>query len=100
MPQSPARFFLPALLVAACAAPDWQRPGASPDEVREDFAACRAAAHERMARAAPAAGPQVQLDPRFGATDPYRPAERRLEEERLVDACMRAKGYTLGSAPR
>lgn len=100
MPKSPARFFLPLILVAACAAPQWQRPGASPDQVREDFAACRAAARERMARTAPAAGPQVQLDPRFGATEPYPPAERRLEEERLVEACMREKGYTLAPAPR
>lgn len=100
MPKSPVRFLLAALLVAACAAPEWQRPGASPDQVREDLAACRAAARERMARSTPAAAPQVQLDPRFGATEPHRPAERRLKEERLVDACMREKGYTLAPAPR
>jgi hypothetical protein len=100
VPIRPALFVLPALLAAACAAPEWHRPGAPPDQVREDFAACRAAAAERMARAAAPAAPQVQLDPRFGATDPYRPAERRLEEERLVDACMREKGYTLAPAPR
>lgn len=97
MPKSPARLALLALLAAACAAPVWHRPGASPDQVRDDLGACRAQARERMARASPPA-PPVQLDPRFGATDPHRPGERRMEEERLVDACMREKGYTLAPA--
>jgi hypothetical protein len=88
---------LVALLAASCAAPQWQRPGTSPEAMREDLAACRAAARERLARAAPPL-PEARLDPRFGATDPYSPADRRLEEQRLADACMREKGYTLAPA--
>ncbi|MDW8469380.1 MAG: hypothetical protein RML56_10795 [Burkholderiales bacterium] len=98
MPGRRLHLALLPLLACGCAAPRGQRSGASPDESREDLAACRAAAAERIARTAPATAPPMQIDPRFGATEPQRPAERRMEEERLVDACMREKGYRLAPA--
>jgi hypothetical protein len=101
MARNAAVLLLLTALVGGCAEGGWHKPGADPDRVREDFGACRALAHERMARATPAPAPPVKLDPRFGTTETTGTAsEQRLQEQQLIDSCMREKGYRFVPAAR
>ena len=100
----------PALLVllaaSACAPMQWTKSDAAPGELEADMRACRDQAW-REAGWAPAwygpIGPLAYYDtfgrrmypyPYYGPfADPY--GSRFIEESRLTDFCMRAKGYQL-----
>lgn len=98
------------LAVAACASMEWTRSDATAGQVEADMKACRDLAW-REANWMPwggyyygGVGPLAYTDP-FGRrmygwpyyyspfADPY--GQRFLEEARLTDFCMRAKGYEL-----
>ena len=104
------RFAAVALLfaAAACAPMQWTRSDASPEQAEADTKACRDLAWREANRMAwggyyyGGIGP-LYVDP-YGRriypwpyyspfTDPY--GYRFLEEARLADFCMRAKGYEL-----
>jgi hypothetical protein len=82
-----------AVLGAACAgAPQWQKAGATPENVAADLRACRASApyDPRANVPAPPARPGSLID--FN-TMAEREGERFMKDERHVSECMRAKGY-------
>lgn len=83
-----------ALLLAGCAAPTWDKAGATPDEVRADLKQCEAAAPlAPQKRAAP--GPRTK--PGSNTIDFDSASERSFDRARKDDeaiaACMRGKGY-------
>lgn len=91
------------LLVAACAPMDWTRSDVAPEQVQADMKACRDQAWRETSWA-----PFAFADP-FGRrymgwpyytpfADPY--GDRFLEESRLANFCMRAKGYELAPVTR
>ena len=99
-----------AFLLAGCASPQWTRSDSSPAQGEQDQLACQQQAKREvslqpygfygslselygqnsqpqgrgMARGIGAAGPMFDIDP----------VHRMLEEDRIADACMRARGYT------
>jgi hypothetical protein len=94
------------LLAAGCTPLQWTRPGASPEELRQDVAFCREEAwREAQWRSF------FFFNRYYGATTvvdaqgrrivvPYSPfgdpfGDRFFEESRLAHFCMRAKGYEL-----
>ena len=81
-------------LLAACAAPHWEKPGAAPDQAEADLKQCEAAAPlAPQKRAAP--GPRTK--PGSNVIDFDSASERSFDRARKDDeaiaACMRAKGY-------
>jgi hypothetical protein len=77
--------------LAGCAkAPDWQKPGASPDAVATDLQACRMSAPiEPVVR-----GPRTKPGMGGGFDNMVeREGERMMRDERHAAECMRAKGY-------
>ncbi len=88
------------LALVSCTPTVWNKPGTDPETQKADFGACHALAQEKIARPAPQA-PSVQLSPIFGSLDgPIRPADRSLDQQQLVDTCMRGKGYRLEPVAR
>jgi hypothetical protein len=91
-------------VLGACTPMQWTRPGATADEFARDSAECKQQAwaeswaRTRMVRplgpvfARDAAGRPILLSP-FGFADPF--DDRFMEETRLADFCLRAKGYRL-----
>ncbi len=94
-------------LLAGCAPMDWTRSDATPEQLAADMRACREQAWRETTWNSfgyyGAMGPAVFSDP-FGRRyfgwpyyspfgDPF--GDRFLEESRLTDFCMRAKGYEL-----
>jgi len=86
------KFWIVALL-SACAAPQWTKTGAAPDEVALDLKQCEAAAP-----LAPRAAPGPRTKPGSNVIDFDSASERSFERMRKDDehiaACMRAKGYS------
>jgi hypothetical protein len=95
------------LAVAACAPMEWTGNDASPEQRAADLRACRDQAWREASWLWPnqygGIGPLVYADP-LGRrllvwpyyspfADPY--GDRFMEEARLSDFCMRAKGYEL-----
>ena len=91
------------LAAAACAPMDWARSDATPDQMEADMKACRDQAWREATWMSFHYYPFGFWDP-FGRrylgwpyttpfADPY--GDRFLEEARLADFCMRAKGYEL-----
>jgi hypothetical protein len=83
-----------ALLLAGCAAPAWDKAGATPDQAQADLKQCEAAAPlAPQKRAAP--GPRTK--PGSNTIDFDSASEREFDRMRKDDeaiaACMRAKGY-------
>lgn len=89
--------------LAGCAAMQWTRGDATPEQLAADMRACR----DQAWRATTwnsldyygAMGPPFFSDPfgrRYFGWPHYSPfGDRFLEEARLADFCMRAKGYEL-----
>jgi len=82
------------LLLVACAAPTWDKAGATPQEMEGDLKQCEAAAPlAPQKRAAP--GPRTK--PGSNTIDFDSASERSFDRARKDDesiaACMRAKGY-------
>ena len=91
---------------------DWARPDATPDQKEADLQSCRQLA-SREATWPPTGyyggvGPLAWYDP-YGfrmypwpyytpLADPY--GERFLQESRLTDFCMRARGYELAQVKK
>ncbi len=93
--------------LAACAPMDWTRGDATPEQITADLRACRDQAWRESSWSSLAYGvwgPPLLADPFFGRRylgwpytspfgDPF--GDRFLEESRLTNFCMRAKGYDL-----
>jgi fructose 1,6-bisphosphatase len=82
------------ITLAACAAPTWEKAGATPPEMEADLKQCDAAAPlAPQKRAAP--GPRTK--PGSNTIDFDSASERAFDRARKDDeaiaACMRAKGY-------
>ena len=89
-----------AVALCGCAGQQWVRQGATPEQADKDIVDCqRWATNEATARAGGFYGPSyygpyyshraiTRPDTGF---DPY--GYRQLDEARLGDSCMRAKGY-------
>jgi len=102
MPR-PLVFMIAALLCACSTAPRWVRPDASPEQADRDDVECqRMAAREVSTLAGGYYGPGYYAPYAYGPysrravsrPDPSQPsAYRALEEARLTDLCMRARGY-------
>jgi hypothetical protein len=104
-----------AFLLGACAAPPWTGPDHSRAQVEQDMRTCQRQAERELTlhpdsfhgspselygqnfqppgrnspRAIGPPGPMFDIDP----------VRRMLEEDRMTDACMRAKGYTPQEPP-
>ena len=82
-----------AILLAACAAPHWEKPGAAADEIAGDVKLCEASAP--VAKDRPAPGPRGK--PGSNVIDFDSASERSFDRMRKDDehvaACMRKKGY-------
>ena len=92
---------------AACAPMEWTRGDATPEQISADMRACRDQAWREASWSSLAYGswgPPLFADPFFGRRylgwpyaspfgDPF--GDRFLEEARLTNFCMRAKGYDL-----
>ena len=87
------RKFWIAALLSACAAPQWEKAGAAPDEIALELKQCEAAAPP-----APRAAPGPRSKPGSNVIDFDSASERSFERMRKDDehiaACMRAKGYS------
>ena len=93
-------FIALAVALCGCAGPQWARQDASAEQADKDTVECqRKAANEASLRAGGFYGPSYygpfysrraisRADPGW---DPY--GNRQLDEARLTDLCMRAKGY-------
>lgn len=95
-----------AALLAGCAPMEWTRSDATPEQMAADMRACREQAWRETRwnyfNYYGATGPAVFADP-FGRHylwpyygpfgDPF--GDRFMEESRLANFCMRAKGYEL-----
>lgn len=86
--------WLALLLLTACAAPPWEKAGASAEETGADLKQCEAAAPLAPQKRA-AAGPRTK--PGSNTIDFDSASERAFDRARKDDeaiaACMRAKGY-------
>jgi hypothetical protein len=97
-----------ALALGGCTSMQWAKDNVSSEELRRDQAECRMAAQrEASARywfyrpVEPffVGGPGgAMVWPSGSVVDPY--AYQMLEEYRLADFCMEAKGYKLVPAPK
>jgi len=94
------------LLATACTPMQWVKPDAPPEQIEQDLKTCQDEAWREVNWRSPhyygALGPMLYPDymgrrflvwPYGPFADPY--GERFLEEARLADFCMRAKGYEL-----
>ena len=83
-----------ALLLTACAAPQWEKSGATPDERAADLKHCEAAA-PMVPQGRTPAGPRTK--PGSNTIDFDSASERAFDRMRKDDehiaGCMRAKGY-------
>ena len=97
---------LAVLLLAACAPMQWVKPDASAEQLEQDLKMCQDEAWReatwRSAHYVNAIGPMVYQDSvgRRFLVWPYGPfadpwGDRFMEESRLANFCMRAKGYEL-----
>ena len=80
------------LLIAGCSSVQWEKPGATPTSVDADLRACTTAT-----QAVPTL-PQLRTTSTGMEIQPHptdRDADRQLQEAQRMQACMRAKGYTL-----
>jgi hypothetical protein len=75
-----------ALLVAACSTQQWDKPGATLEDVEADARACAA-----RSESYPVAPARRTTQP--GIDD--RGADRQLAEAERREACMRQRGYSL-----
>ena len=97
------------LALAACAPLQWMRSDATPEQATADEKACRQAAWQEANHRYLGYGPfspwvyrdvfgrPLFYPPGGPFFDPY--FDRYIEESRLSDFCMRAKGYELQPAP-
>ena len=102
--------FAGAALLSGCASMEWAKPDASSEQARADEQACfQASLREAQTRTAhyPSAGPVVAPNASGGGAvmwpggsmvDPY--GYQMLEQNRLAQFCMEAKGYQLVPAAR
>jgi hypothetical protein len=83
-----------ALLLTACAAPHWEKPGAAPDQAEADLKQCEASA-PLVPQGRTPAGPRTK--PGSNTIDFDSASERAFDRMRKDDehiaACMRTKGY-------
>lgn len=83
-----------ALLLAACAAPRWEKADTTPRQMASDLTLCEAAAPVALNRPPP--GPSNK--PASNLIDFDSASERSFERARMDDehiaTCMRAKGYS------
>ena len=85
--------YVGALLLAACtsSAPQWQKPGATPEAVAADLQACRASAPIEP-RVPP--GPRTKPGVGGGFDGAFeRKADQMRQDDRYVAECMRKRGY-------
>jgi hypothetical protein len=94
-----------AVLLSACAPMQWVHDRATPDQFARDQDECRHAAwREASARywfhrpMGPVIAPGHVLWNHGAMIDPY--GHQMLEENRLAQFCMEAKGYRLEPAPK
>ena len=97
-------------LLGACVAPQWTRPDYSAVQTERDELACQAQAERELSRRPPGfygslsefygqnyQPPTGRMPQRYsgppGPMFDIDPVHRMLEEDRISDACMRAKGY-------
>ena len=82
------------LLLAACATPRWEKPGASADEAAADLKQCTASA-PLVPQSRTPAGPRTK--PGSNTIDFDSASERSFDcarkDDENIAACMRAKGY-------
>jgi len=95
-----------AAALCGCVGQQWVRQGATPEQADKDTVDCeRQATNEASLRAGGLYGPSYNGPYYRGrsttrsdiAWDPY---DRQLDEARLADLCMRAKGYELAPVSR
>jgi hypothetical protein len=90
-----------ALIVAGCAPMNWVRPDATPEQLAADTQQCEQEAWREAnyyyAGATPFGPWLYRGDPFFHTAGPFfNPYyDRTMEEQRLANFCMRAKGYDL-----
>jgi hypothetical protein len=93
------------LLASACAPMEWVKPDATPEQVAADAQQCEQEAWREAQSAYMGYGPFTPWMYRNGFGSPFagRPfgpfydplGDRYMEESRLANFCMRAKGYEL-----
>src|SRR5258708_32199124 len=89
-----------ALALSACGGGvRWQKDGADEALLTGDLSACRKQAQALYGGAAAMVPGGSSIDPRFGPGGPT-PADNLMQQEQSAGACMRAKGYTLGSGEK
>ena len=83
-----------ALLLTACAAPTWDKAGATPQAMEADLKQCEAAA-PLVPQGRTPAGPRTK--PGSNTIDfdsaSERAFDRMRKDDEAIAACMRAKGY-------
>jgi len=83
-----------ALLLTACAAPHWEKPGAAPDQADADLKQCEAAAPlapQKQAARGPRTNPGSNTIDFDSASE--RAFDRMRKDDEHIAGCMRAKGY-------
>jgi hypothetical protein len=101
------------LAVGACATPgpQWQKPNTDEAQQEADLALCRRAARDQVMRAySPDRDVVRPIGPSTSIDDPMRQADqarreraasdRNRTEMRMVDECMRERGYKPASAEK
>lgn len=88
------RYLLLLTTLAACAAPTWDKAGATPQEMEADLKQCQAAAPlapEKRAAPGPRTKPGSNVIDFDSASE--RSFDRARKDDESIAACMRAKGY-------
>jgi hypothetical protein len=85
------KLWIALVILAGCSSVQWQKPGATPENIDADLRACNSAAE-----AVPTVPfPRSPLGNDMNPAD--RDADRQFQLAQRVDACMRQRGYSLNS---
>ena len=92
-----------AAAAAGCGSVVWQKAGVDEAGTAQDLRSCQREAQVNITRlyGPPVPAQSLGVNPRFGIESPRpSPADRMLQEQQVVERCMRDRGYTLVPAPK
>lgn len=90
------------MLLAGCSTVQWEKPGATAENVDADLRSCNAAVSAMPGLPSPRTtsnSPEVRTSPTTGVSvqsaGSYGDADKQLQQGQRIDDCMRSRGYTL-----
>lgn len=90
------------LLLAGCSTVQWEKPGATAENIDADLRSCNAAVYATPGMPSPRTtsnSPEVRTSPTAGVSvqsaGAYGDADKQLQQSQRIDDCMKGRGYTL-----